>query len=126
MATWQGKSKRKSSGGRRISARAKRRFEIANELQNTKIGPLQSKIARTRGGGSKLRVLKGDYATVTDTAKGKNFKSRIEEVVENPANPNYVRQNIITKGAVIMTEAGRAKVTSRPGQHGSISAVLID
>ena len=39
---------------------------------------------------------------------------------------NYVRQNIITKGAVIMTDAGKARVTSRPGQSGSINAVLID
>ena len=126
MAIWQGKSKRKPSGGRLRSARTKRRFEISSELQDAKIGPSQNKIARTRGGGSKLRVLKGDYATVTDSAKGKSFKSRIEEVIENSANLNYVRQNIITKGAVIMTEAGKAKVTSRPGQSGSINAILID
>jgi small subunit ribosomal protein S8e len=36
-----------------------------------------------------------------------------------------VRQNIVTRGAVIETEAGRARVTSRPGQHGVINAVLI-
>ena len=48
MAIWQGKSKRKSTGGRLISSRAKRRFEISNELQNTKIGSEQNKVARTR------------------------------------------------------------------------------
>jgi len=126
MAIWQGKSKRKSTGGRLISSRAKRRFEISNELQNTKIGAEQNKVARTRGGGSKLRVLTNDQATITDSAKGKTFKSSIQEVIDNPANLNYVRQNIITKGAVIMTEAGKARVTSRPGQSGSINAVLID
>ena len=126
MAIWQGKSKRKSTGGRLISSRAKRRFEISNELQNTKIGSEQNKVARTRGGGSKLRVLTNDQATITDSTKGKTFKSSIQEVIDNPANMNYVRQNIITKGAVIMTEAGKARVTSRPGQSGSINAVLID
>ena len=47
------------------------------------------------------------------------------EVIENTANPNYVRQNIITKGSVIETEKGKAKVTSRPGQHGVVNAVLL-
>ena len=126
MAIWQGKSKRKSTGGRLVSSRAKRRFEISNELQNTKIGSAQNKVARTRGGGSKLRVLMDDQAIITDSSKGKTFKSAIKEVIDNPANMNYVRQNIITKGAVIMTDAGKARVTSRPGQDGSINAVLID
>jgi small subunit ribosomal protein S8e len=33
--------------------------------------------------------------------------------------------NIITMGAVIETEIGNARVVSRPGQHGTINAVLI-
>ena len=63
--------------------------------------------------------------SVTDPNSGKSFSSKILEVVENTANPNYVRQNIITKGSVIQTEKGKAKVTSRPGQHGVVNAVLI-
>ena len=47
-------------------------------------------------------------------------------MVDNPANVNYVRRNIVTKGAVIETSAGRARVTSRPGQDGQINAVLVD
>ena len=34
--------------------------------------------------------------------------------------------NIITKGSVIQTEKGKAQVTSRPGQHGVVSAVLVN
>ena len=56
---------------------------------------------------------------------GKSSASKIIEVVENSANPNYVRQNIITKGSIIETEKGKAKVTSRPGQHGVVNAVLV-
>jgi len=37
-----------------------------------------------------------------------------------------VRRNIITKGAVIKTEKGPARVTSRPGQHGIINAILLE
>ncbi|MGC8851015.1 MAG: 30S ribosomal protein S8e, partial [Candidatus Micrarchaeia archaeon] len=35
------------------------------------------------------------------------------------------RENIVTKGAIIETELGKAKVTSRPGQHGIVNAVLL-
>ena len=47
-------------------------------------------------------------------------------MVENPSNVNYVRRNIVTKGAVIETSEGRARVTSRPGQTGQVNAVLIE
>ena len=47
-------------------------------------------------------------------------------VTENHANPNYVQRNIINKGAVIQTELGDAKITSRMGQDGVVNAVLIE
>jgi small subunit ribosomal protein S8e len=50
----------------------------------------------------------------------------IENVVRNDANPNYVRRNIVTRGAVIETSEGEARVTSRPGQDGQVNAVLVD
>ena len=62
---------------------------------------------------------------MTDPVKGKTAQAKILDVIENPANPHYVRQNIVTRSAIIETDAGRARVTSRPGQHGVISAVLI-
>ncbi|MBP2146305.1 ribosomal protein S8E [Methanofollis sp. W23] len=45
---------------------------------------------------------------------------------ENPADINYVRRNLLTKGAIIKTEIGRARVRSRPGQDGVVNAVLIE
>jgi small subunit ribosomal protein S8e len=36
-----------------------------------------------------------------------------------------VRRNIITRGAVVETKLGRARITSRPGQHGVANAVLV-
>ena len=126
MALWQGKSKRKPTGGRLAGSRSKKRFEIGRELQQAKIGEVTKKVARARGGGRKDRLLRTEEASVTDPKSGSTSNSKIVEVLENMANPNYVRQNIITKGSVIQTEKGKAQVTSRPGQHGTVSAVLLD
>jgi len=46
-------------------------------------------------------------------------------VEANPANINYVRRNLLTKGAIITTDLGRARIVSRPGQDGVVNAVLI-
>ncbi|HDN05822.1 MAG TPA: 30S ribosomal protein S8e, partial [Candidatus Bathyarchaeota archaeon] len=46
-------------------------------------------------------------------------------VIRNPANVDYDRRGVITKGAIIETSLGLARVTSRPGQNGVINAVLI-
>ncbi|MEM3023047.1 MAG: 30S ribosomal protein S8e, partial [Candidatus Bathyarchaeia archaeon] len=46
-------------------------------------------------------------------------------VVKNPANVDYQRRGIVTKGAIISTPLGKAKVTSRPGQDGVLNAVLL-
>ncbi|MFW6000607.1 MAG: 30S ribosomal protein S8e, partial [Halorubrum sp.] len=72
----------------------------------------------------KVRALSTNVAQVADG--GEVSEAEIENVVDNPANVNYARRNIVTKGAVIETSAGRARVTSRPGQTGQVSAVLLD
>ena len=125
MALWQGRSRRKISGGRYRSHKGKRKTEIGREQQITVIGKETNKRVRTRGGNLKFRVLTGKYANVFDPKAKKTVKTEIKTVLENPANPHYVRRNIITKGAIIDTEMGRAKVTSRPGQHGVINAIIL-
>ncbi|HDD59343.1 MAG: 30S ribosomal protein S8e [Thermoplasmata archaeon] len=125
MALWQGRSFTKKSGGKFHPARKKRKYEIGREQLHTVIGEQRTKKVRTTGGGQKIRILYAQYANVYDPKKKKCVKTTIKSVVENPANPHYVRRNIITKGATIETELGKARVTSRPGQHGVINAVLI-
>ena len=49
----------------------------------------------------------------------------MKTVSENTADRHFVRHNIITKGAIVMTSKGKAKVTNRPGQEGIINAVLV-
>lgn len=125
MSLWQGKSKRKSTGGRLRLSRKKRRFEIGTDPLFTLVGKQKLLKVRTRGAGSKIRVLHASFANVMNPADNKAKKVKIVTVKKNPANPNYVQRNIITKGAFIQTEAGMAKVTSRPGQDGCINAVLV-
>jgi small subunit ribosomal protein S8e len=125
MALWQGRSRRKITGGRYRLHQGKRKTEIGREQQITVIGSRSNKKVRTRGGNLKFRILQTDSVNVYDPKTKKTINAKIKTVLENPANPNYVRRNIITKGAIIDTEKGKARVTSRPGQHGAINAVLI-
>ena len=78
------------------------------------------------GGGTKVRIAVADWAVVTDKGSGKSSKSKLLRVVRNPANVDYQRRGVITKGAIVETELGQARVTSRPGQHGVINAILLE
>ncbi len=77
------------------------------------------------GGNFKKNLFSADAANLYDPKARKYVQAKIKTITENPANRNFVRRNIITKGCVIETDLGKAKVTSRPGQHGIVNAVLI-
>lgn len=123
---WQGESIRKVTGGRIRPAKGKRRTEIGLAPADTHIGEDKRKIMRTYGNNEKVRALRAITANVTTRSDGKAKKVKIETVVENGANPNYVRRNLLTKGAIINTEIGRARILNRPGQDGIINAVLLE
>ena len=125
MALWQGNSKRSNTGRRIRYARGKRKFEIGRERHLTTIGPVKYKKVRTKGDNRKTRAKTTDVAYIVDPKDNKTTKTEIISVVENTANIHYVRRNIINKGAIIETKMGKAKVTSRPGQYGTINAVLV-
>ena len=91
----------------------------------TTIGPTTQKKVRTMGNNRKMRAKTIDIAYVVDPKSKKTSKTEIVSVLENTANIHYVRRNIINKGAIIETKMGKAKVTSRPGQTGTINAVLV-
>ena len=122
---WQGESGRKVTGGRRILARGKRKFESGREQSDTSIAAVRTKKIETTGGNYKMRILRGDIAIVSDPKTGKSQKVKIETVKDNKANLHFMRRNIITKGAVVKTEIGDARVTNRPGQDGLINAILL-
>ncbi|MDR3290850.1 MAG: 30S ribosomal protein S8e [Methanobrevibacter sp.] len=125
MAIFQGKSKRSPSGGRNVASRGKKKFELGRDPTETRIGEKKLRKIRVRGGNEKLRLALGNEINLINPANNKAEKLEILNVVENQANPNYVRRNIITKGAVVETELGKAKITSRPGQDGVINGVLL-
>jgi len=127
MGIWQGKSRRKPTGGKYRLVVKKHKKEMGREPAETHItDDVKIKIVRVAGGNKKVKLLKTNYANVFDPTNNTCKKVSISSVVDNTANKHYIRRNIITKGAIIETEIGKAKVTSRPGQDGVVNAVLIN
>ena len=127
MAKWHGISRRKPTGGRLKHARGKRRTEISSENQFAYLGEEdQRKNYRKTAGSQTVRLLAVHEINVNDPKEGKTVRSTINTVLENDADPNYVRRNIVTKGAIVDTDIGRVRVTSRPGMHGVVSGVLLE
>ena len=129
MAKWHGISRRKPSGGRLKRPnryRGKRRTEVASEEQLAFIGDSDNrKNYRKRAGSQTVRILSVNQVNV-NTKDGKTVRTTVKSVVGNDADPNYVRRNIVTKGAILETDAGMVRVTSRPGMHGVVSGVLVE
>ncbi|MGM5480717.1 MAG: 30S ribosomal protein S8e [Nanobdellota archaeon] len=125
MAILQLRSNRKPTGGRYKRPKVRRLSRMGRLPVHTKIGTHRRKSVKTIGGNRKHKILMTEKVNLFDPKTKKNSVVGIKNVVENPANRQYVRRKIITKGTVIETEKGNAKVTSRPGQTGSVNAVLI-
>ncbi|MGQ9787991.1 MAG: 30S ribosomal protein S8e [Candidatus Hadarchaeaceae archaeon] len=126
MAKWQGRSLKKPSGGRIWPSRHKRKREMGSEFLEPKIGPKKTIEIRTFGGGKKKKLLYTDIANVVNPKTGQAQKVKIITVTQNLADRHFVRRNILTRGAIIETELGKAKITNRPGQTGTVEAVLIE
>lgn len=124
MAISQRRARRKKSGSRYKEDRKKRLFELGNKPTLTRLDARKVRVLRVMGGNKKVRILRTDVANVTNK-EGKSMKLKILNIVENEANAQFVRRNIFNKGSIIETEKGKAKVTSRPGQDGTVNAVLI-
>ena len=126
MSVWHGdQHKRKPSGGRRKAARGKRKFESGSFPTETIHGETKRKIVRRHGGNTKIRLVSTSAVNVSNESTGSTVEAEILRVLRNPANINYDRRGVITKGCVIETSIGKARVTSRPGQDGILNAVLI-
>jgi len=124
MVQWQLKSNRKVTGGLLRKHSKKKRYQRGRDFIPTHIGDTKAKKLRVRGGNYKMLALAANIANVS--VSGKMQKAKIITVKQNPADSQFVRRNIITRGAVIETDIGLAKVTSRPGQDGIVNAVLVE
>lgn len=121
----QHRSRRKESGARYKDYRDKRKFEMAGEPALTKLGKRRLRVKRVMGKNEKQSLLKIDIVNVFDPKEKKYYQAKIKTILENPADAHFVRRNIMTKGTIIDTDRGKAKVTNRPGQEGTVNAVLI-
>ena len=117
--------KKKASGGRKRSYRKKRKFESGSFPAETTRGTPKRRFTRARGGNVKARLLSVTRTNVSDPSTGKTGRVEILRVIRNPANVDYDRRGVITKGTIVETPLGTARVTSRPGQNGLVNAILI-
>lgn len=114
----------KITGGRRHPLRIRRKYET-DRFPNEPITAAQITVTRrVRGNNSKTALKSIDFVNLS-TGDSKVKKTKILKVLENATNNDYQRRGIITKGAILETEDGKCRVVSRPGQTGTVSAVLI-
>ncbi len=125
MTKWHIDRGKKVTGGKIHSHRKKRRFERGSLPLQTRIGKERKWMDRKRSGIWKIRIADAEFANVINPETKKTSKVKILDVIRNEADPQSVRRGVITKGAIIKTELGEARVTSRPSQHGVVNALLI-
>lgn len=118
-------SKRKLTGGVKVPNRGRRAYEQHSYPIETKVKEDERVIKKMKGGSLKVKCLSTTFANVLDPISKQTKKVKIIRLVSNPASKDLTRKGIITKGALIETDLGGAKVTSRPGQDGIVNAVLL-
>ena len=105
--------------------RKKRLHELDRQTRKVKLGKEKRKFLKGKGGSKKSVLLFSSIANVLDKKTRKTKKAKIKNVLETPSNKFLARQNIMTKGTIIETDMGKARITNRPSQEGSINAILI-
>jgi len=125
MAISQARSKRKQTGALYKAYRKKKKHELGRLPALTRLDEKRAVNIRTMGGNRKVRVLSINIANLLDPKTKKHEQVKIKTILESPANRHFVRRNIMTKGCIVEAEKGKAKITSRPGQDGTVNAVLI-
>lgn len=125
MARSQWRSKRKFTGKKYKHFRKKRKRELERSPINTQAGSVKIKRQRVMGGNIKTKLFSTNFVNVTDPTTNKTSKVKVLKFESNEASKDLNRRHILTKGAIIETELGKAKITSRPGQDGQLNAILI-
>ncbi len=114
---------RKITGGKYHAKRKIRLHERQNQDRIVVLGEPKRKQIRTMGGQKKVIILRTNIANVV--VDGKVKKAEIKNVEETPQNKFFARENRLMKSAIIGTSLGRARITNRPSQEGSVNAILI-
>jgi small subunit ribosomal protein S8e len=116
---------RKLTGGRIISMRRRRKYEMDRYPNEAIVGKDKTVKRRIRGNNHKTGLKTAEFANVADSKTKKVTKLKILNVTKNTANKDYERRGVISKGALLETDLGVARVLSRPGQEGLVNAILI-
>ncbi len=119
------KKGRKITGGRYIKRRKKRLYELPGQRRIVKLGEDKRRSKRVRGGNRKTFLL-GAKTINVQLSGNKTKKTEIKNVLETPSNRFLARQDILTKGTIVETELGKAKITNRPTQEGVVNGVLVE
>jgi small subunit ribosomal protein S8e len=119
------RANRKETGKKYVANRKKRKFNLSGIPAYTKIGEKSIRKVRIIGGSIKAKTLAEKVVNLFNPKTNRCEKASIKTVTANPANRHFIRRNILTKGSIIDTDKGKARITSRPGQEGAINAVLI-
>lgn len=126
MAWHDNLTKRKKTGGKKRAYRSKRIHEQGRQPVETTFGETRRKKVKGRARIEKVKLVKADTVNVSDPATGRTERLEILDVVRNPAKADYNRRGVITKGTVVRTEKGLARIVSRPGQDGALNAVVVE
>jgi len=113
----------KITGGRRHVLRSRRKYEIDRFPNEALIGDQITITRKVRGKNIKASIKTIDSVNLAIDSKIKRVK--IIKVLENATNNDYQRRGVISKGAILETEEGKCRVVSRPGQHGTVNAILV-
>ena len=113
----------KITGGRKHTSRSRRKYEIDRFPNEALVGDQITITRKVRGKNNKTSVKTIDSVNLAIDSKIKRVK--IIKVLENATNNDYQRRGVISKGAILETEEGKWRVVSRPGQHGTVNAILV-
>ena len=113
----------KITGGRRHVLRSRRKYETDRFPNEALIGDQITITRKVRGKNIKTSIKTIDSVNLAIDSKIKRVK--IIKVLENATNNDYRRRGVISKGAILETEEGKCRVVSRPGQHGTVNAILV-
>ncbi|VVB83427.1 30S ribosomal protein S8e [uncultured archaeon] len=116
--------RKKISGGKYIRNRKKKLREAIGQKRIVKLGNEKVKVTKVTGGNKKIFLLGAKFVNVMEKGKGK--KLEIKNVIETPSNRFLARQNIITKGTIVLTDSGKVRVTNRPTQTGLINGIVVE
>jgi small subunit ribosomal protein S8e len=102
-------TKRKKTGGKKKAYRTKRVYEQGRQPVETLFGKVKRKEVKGISRISKVKLVKTDYVNVSNPETGTTERLEILDVVRNPANADYNRRGVITKGTIVREKKRKAK-----------------